>query len=89
MCGFVGVIGVEAAAPNLFTGLQAIQHRGQDAAGLGTVDRGRFHLHKALGMVSSAIPADRVTAMVSSLLMVENSTMCWPVVATLSWHPER
>lgn len=67
MCGFVGVIGVEAAAPNLFTGLQAIQHRGQDAAGLGTLNNGRFHLHKALGMVSTAIPAERVTSMGGTL----------------------
>ena len=56
MCGFVGVIGVEQAAPIVWIALQALQHRGQDAAGIGTYDNGRFHLHKDLGHVVHAIP---------------------------------
>lgn len=56
MCGFVGVIGVEHAAPVVWMALQALQHRGQDAAGIGTYDKGRFHLHKDLGHVVHAIP---------------------------------
>ena len=63
MCGFVGIIGVEQAAPMLCTALQAIQHRGQDAAGVGTFDKGRFHLRKDLGMVSNALPAAVVNEM--------------------------
>jgi amidophosphoribosyltransferase len=47
----------------LATALQAIQHRGQDAAGVGTFDRGRFHLRKDLGMVSQALPAGVVNEM--------------------------
>ncbi len=53
MCGFVGMIGVERAAPLLSAGLQALQHRGQDACGIATVERGRVHLHKDLGAVAS------------------------------------
>jgi amidophosphoribosyltransferase len=56
MCGFVGVVGVRSAAPALYLGLQAIQHRGQDAAGLATWDQGRVHLHKDLGLISQALP---------------------------------
>ncbi len=36
--------------------LQAIQHRGQDAAGIGTHDDGFLNIHKDLGMVSAALP---------------------------------
>jgi len=53
MCGFVGLIGVERAGAALSMGLQAIQHRGQDACGIGTMLDGRFHLHKDLGQVTS------------------------------------
>jgi amidophosphoribosyltransferase len=56
MCGFVGVIGVERAAPAVSMGLQALQHRGQDACGMGTVHDGRVHVFKDLGMVSQVFP---------------------------------
>lgn len=55
MCGFVGMVSPHAVAPDLLLALQAIQHRGQDAAGLGTRDRGRFHMHKDLGMVTQVL----------------------------------
>ena len=56
MCGFVGMIGTREAAPSLLLGLQAIQHRGQDAAGVGTLVDGRFHLVKGMGLIGQAIP---------------------------------
>lgn len=57
MCGFVGLIGVPNVAPALHMALRAVQHRGQDAAGIGTWDRGFLQIHKDLGMVNAAIPA--------------------------------
>ncbi len=56
MCGFVGMIGDSDVASSIVLGLHAIQHRGQDAAGLGTFDQGRLHLHKDTGMVPAALP---------------------------------
>lgn len=55
MCGFVGIIGLDPVAPALTLGLQAIQHRGQDAAGIGTLNDGRFHVVKGCGLVTTAI----------------------------------
>jgi len=52
MCGFIGILappGTEVF-PQIYTGLLAIQHRGQDAAGALTYDS-RFHSHKAKGLV--------------------------------------
>ena len=63
MCGFVGIIGIDPVAPALARGLMAIQHRGQDAAGIGTFSQGRFRLYKDLGMVPQALPPDIVNAM--------------------------
>ncbi|MEZ4316844.1 MAG: amidophosphoribosyltransferase [Myxococcota bacterium] len=60
MCGFVGMSGTSDVAPALVLGLSAIQHRGQDAAGLGTYDAGRLHLYKDLGMVTTALPPEVV-----------------------------
>lgn len=60
MCGFVGLIGVERAGAALSMGLQALQHRGQDACGIGTVVGGRFHVHKDLGLVSQVFTPEVV-----------------------------
>jgi amidophosphoribosyltransferase len=52
MCGFIGILAPPGTEifPQLYSGLLAIQHRGQDAAGALTWN-GRFHLHKARGLV--------------------------------------
>ncbi|HEX5010617.1 MAG TPA: amidophosphoribosyltransferase [Planctomycetota bacterium] len=52
MCGFIGILAPSGTEifPQLYAGLLAIQHRGQDAAGAMTWN-GRFHLHKARGLV--------------------------------------
>ena len=60
MCGFVGLIGVERASAALSMGLQAIQHRGQDACGIGTAHQGRFQVHKELGQVAAVFTNDIV-----------------------------
>jgi amidophosphoribosyltransferase len=56
MCGFVGMIAGESVAAPLLLALQTIQHRGQDAAGLGTWDDRRVHLVKGTGMINHAVP---------------------------------
>ena len=53
MCGIVGLLSAEgqAAVETLYEALLALQHRGQDAAGIITEDAGRFCLCKDNGMV--------------------------------------
>ena len=55
MCGFIGVVGLPNVAPALCLGLQAIQHRGQDAAGIGTYERGLLRIHKDVGRVTEVL----------------------------------
>lgn len=51
MCGVLGMISQEPVNQALYDGLQMLQHRGQDAAGIATFANGKFHLHKGRGMV--------------------------------------
>jgi amidophosphoribosyltransferase len=52
MCGIVGVTGVDRAAEVAYLGLYALQHRGQEAAGICAVDEdGRARLHREHGLV--------------------------------------
>lgn len=53
MCGIVGVRGVADAAGALHLGLYSLQHRGQESAGIVTVDDvGAAHAHRAMGLLS-------------------------------------
>ncbi|HEX7048959.1 MAG TPA: amidophosphoribosyltransferase [Longimicrobiales bacterium] len=54
MCGIVAVSGIEHAAEQVFLGLYALQHRGQEAAGICAVDEGSARVYKAPGMVSDS-----------------------------------
>ncbi|MCP4409927.1 MAG: amidophosphoribosyltransferase [Gammaproteobacteria bacterium] len=51
MCGIIGIVGRRPVNQALYNGLTVLQHRGQDAAGIVTHDRGRLHLRKAKGLV--------------------------------------
>ncbi|MFH1465487.1 MAG: amidophosphoribosyltransferase [Pseudomonadota bacterium] len=51
MCGIIGIAGHRDVFPELHAGLMALQHRGQDAAGIVTF-QGTFRTKKGLGMVS-------------------------------------
>ncbi len=51
MCGIIGVVSSQPVNQLLYDGLQLLQHRGQDAAGIVTAEGGKFHMHKGMGMV--------------------------------------
>jgi amidophosphoribosyltransferase len=51
MCGILGVVAKTPVNQLLYDGLQVLQHRGQDAAGIATAEGGVFHLHKGPGLV--------------------------------------
>ncbi|MDR2239309.1 MAG: amidophosphoribosyltransferase [Zoogloeaceae bacterium] len=51
MCGILGVVATTPVNQLLYDGLQVLQHRGQDAAGIVTAEGGVFHMHKGPGLV--------------------------------------
>ena len=65
MCGFVGIIGPTDVAPGLHIALQALQHRGQDSAGIATMaaDGARFFMRRGLGKVTRALDAEDLRAL--------------------------
>ena len=50
-CGVFGVFGHSEAAALVALGLHALQHRGQEAAGIVSYDGRQFYSHRALGLV--------------------------------------
>ncbi len=57
MCGVIGIYGNDFVFNDLYQGLLAIQHRGQDSAGIITYD-GRFHTKKGNGLVRDIFTED-------------------------------
>ena len=57
MCGIVGIVGKYPVNQALYDGLTVLQHRGQDAAGIVTVDQNRLRLRKANGLVKDVFEA--------------------------------
>ncbi len=51
MCGLIGVVARSPVNQLLYDGLQVLQHRGQDAAGIVTADGDNFQMHKGGGLV--------------------------------------
>ncbi len=50
-CGVCGVFGHAEAAKLTYLGLHALQHRGQESAGIVSTDGADLHLHKGMGLV--------------------------------------
>ena len=50
-CGVFGIYGHPDAAAHTALGLHALQHRGQESAGIVAYDGGQFYSHRALGLV--------------------------------------
>ena len=51
MCGIVGIVGKSSVSQLIYDGLTVLQHRGQDAAGIVTINNDTFRLRKANGLV--------------------------------------
>lgn len=56
MCGIIAISGTDSSAYEAFFGLMNLQHRGQDGAGILTVDEKEppgFHVHKGSGLIDN------------------------------------
>jgi amidophosphoribosyltransferase len=58
MCGIVGVFGHTEAANITYLGLHALQHRGQESAGIVAGDGHRLYTERHMGLVSDVFSAD-------------------------------
>ncbi|MGR5519878.1 amidophosphoribosyltransferase [Vibrio sp. PNB22_4_2] len=57
MCGIVGIVGTTPVNQSIYDALTVLQHRGQDAAGICTIESNRFRLRKANGLVKDVFEA--------------------------------
>jgi len=65
MCGFIGLVGPADVAPEIHLALQALQHRGQDSAGIATMSANgrRFPVRRGLGIAARALGKKDIEAL--------------------------
>ncbi len=59
-CGVFGIWAAETASAVVALGLHALQHRGQEAAGITSYDGHYFHSHRAVGHVAGNFDQDKI-----------------------------
>lgn len=57
MCGVFGIMGHDEASNLAYLGLHALQHRGQESAGIVSSDAGGLKLHRQMGLVADVFTA--------------------------------
>lgn len=66
-----GVFGIYAPEENVATltyfGLYALQHRGQESAGIATFDQGKLHVHKDMGLVSQVFNEQKLKELTGTI----------------------
>ena len=53
MCGIIGILGSDDAAPRLIEGLKRLEYRGYDSAGIATLANGSIHRRRAEGKLAN------------------------------------
>jgi amidophosphoribosyltransferase len=67
MCGIVGVLSKAPANQLLYDALLLLQHRGQDAAGIVTMQGTKCYMHKARGMVRDVFRTRNMRALAGTV----------------------
>ncbi len=68
-CGVCGIFGHEDASKLTYFGLYALQHRGQESAGIVASDEGNVSIHKAMGLVPEIFSEEILQGLPGSMAM--------------------
>lgn len=66
-CGVFGVFGHPEAASMSYYGLHALQHRGEESAGICVADGRDFNYHRGMGLVKEVFDKDKIASLVGDM----------------------
>ena len=67
MCGIVGIAGTGPVAHRLFDAMTILQHRGQDAAGIATLEDDRMYLHRGNGLANDVFRQSDIDTLIGNI----------------------
>ena len=88
-CGLFGVYGHKAAARLTYLGLYALQHRGEESAGIATFDGTKTCFHKGMGLVADVFNEQRLDELKGEVAVGHvrySTTGFFSLGFTLSFH---
>ena len=71
-CGVFGIFGHPKAAELTYLGLRALQHRGQESAGIVASDRTTFHHHCGMGLVTVVFDEETLSKLKGNIAVGHN-----------------
>jgi amidophosphoribosyltransferase len=71
-CGVFGIYGADDAAETTYLGMYALQHRGQESAGILASDGRTMRCHKAMGLVTEVFTAETLAGLEGRLAIGHN-----------------
>ena len=96
MCGIFGIDGSSEAANLTYLGLYALQHRGQESAGIVSWDGERLHVERGMGLVADIFRASTMKRLPGTRAIghIRYSTAghsvinnAQPIVVETAWGP--
>ncbi len=71
-CGIVGIYNKQEAANYAYLGLHALQHRGQEAAGIVSTENNQFFEHKGYGLVNDVFTENSISSLRGKIAIGHN-----------------
>ena len=88
MCGIVGYIGDKSGTDIVLKGLEALEYRGYDSAGIATVDAKTSGVHKQVGRVKGLIESIKDTDTEAPLVIGHTRWATHGGVSQVNAHPQ-
>jgi glucosamine--fructose-6-phosphate aminotransferase (isomerizing) len=87
MCGITGIVATRNICAELYEGMQSLEYRGYDSAGMAVLSNGRIEVRKDAGKLSEVEQRQRLSAMSGHLGIAHTRWATHGGVTRLNSHP--
>ena len=89
MCGIIGILGAQPAAPLIMNGLKRLEYRGYDSAGIATLADGQIDTRRAVGKLGALAEVLESQPLVGTAGIGHTRWATHGAATTLNAHPHQ